>query len=482
MHFNSSIDSFAPLQISAIDETIKRGFLLDAYRNTVPTFYILGSELAIILGKNSDFLLFSPIQLIPYAVLFFVLMLKISNSYLLASILSITELTTGLTGTQRIFFWPHGIGSVLYFALLVLFLLIFFGKNKFAWQHHFMSIIIGISLVFTSYDAIFTYLLFLLSFIIYMVIFNNSSRLSRNNLDNRWRQSVKLFILLIIVELGLTEFVYNNFIHALKSPESFTMSVLDKFLLSYFSTNIQDNIIRDIYLHYPESITYYGYIKYGILLMFLIIFLINFVSSPGIKYKIESIFIISILSSMVAWAFIRLLIGHVEVGFFYYPAIFSIAWVYRNVISFKRWALVGAILLLALNPVYHFMVYNEDLSNRDIDKFDYLYTPLSWCREKTSGAEMRSDELTKNFNLMTHRTLEFQTLDVNDVAFLLNRRDYSPNSYFILNNNLKVLDIGNWIQIKPWWVTDHILKKNIKINKIFDSKTIFVYKRSGSFS
>lgn len=482
LHFNSSIDSFAPLQISAIDETIERGFLLDAYRNTVPTFYVLGSELAMILGKNSDFLLFSPIQLIPYAVLFFVLILKISNSFLLASLISITELTTGLTGTQRIFFWPHGVGTILYFSLLVLFLLMFFGKSKSAWQYQFMAIIIGISLVFTSYDVIFTYLLFLLSFILYIMIFNNTHYLSRDNLDFRWYQSIKLFILLIIVEMGLTEFVYNNFIHALKSPDSFTMSGLDKFLLSYFSTNIQDNIIRDLYLQYPDSVTYYGYVKYGILLVFLTIFLINFISSRRLKYKLESIFIISILSSMVIWAAIRLLIGHVEVGFFYYPAIFSIAWVYRNGRSFKRWALVGAVLLLALNPVYHFMVSTEDLSNKDVNQFNYLHMPLSWCRDKTSDSEMRSDELTKNFYHMAYRTQDFQTLDVNDVAFLLNRRENSPNNYFILNNNLKILDIGNWIQIKPWMVTDHLLNKNIKVNKILDSEKISIYTQSQPFS
>lgn len=139
LHFNSSIDAFAPLQISAIYETVDKGFLLDAYRNTVPAFYILGAELSIILGKSSSFLLFSPIQLIPYTVLFFVLILKISNSYFLASLIAITELTTGFTGTQRIFFWPHGIGSILYFALLILFLLMFSDQknlhgNIISWQ------------------------------------------------------------------------------------------------------------------------------------------------------------------------------------------------------------------------------------------------------------------------------------------------------------------------------------------------------------
>jgi len=477
LHFNSSIDAFAPLQVSAIDETIERGFLLDAYRNTVPTFHILGSQLALMLGKESKFLLFSPIQFIPYAVLFFVLMLKISNSHLLAGLISITELTTGFTGTQRIFFWPHGIGNILYFSLLILFLLMFSEKNKKLWQYHLMAVLIGISLVFTSYDVIFNYLLFLSSFIVYIIIFNNPKHLQRGNPDLRLHQSIKLLILLVIVELGLTEFVYNNFIYALKSPDSFTMSVLDKFLLSYFAVDVKNSIIKDIYLQYPQSITFYGYFKYGILLAFLIIFLIFFISSAQMRYRIEAIFIISIFSSMVIWAFVRLMIGHVEVGFFYYPAIFSMAWIFRNGGSFKKWAMFGIIILLAMNPIYHFLIYNEDLSNKDMDRFNYLALPLSWVREESSGNEIRSDELTKNFYLMSYRTRDFQTLEVNDVAFLLNRSNYNNNDYFVINKNLNTIDIVNWIQIAPWKYFDDLIDFNKKLSKVLNSEKVIVYQR-----
>lgn len=246
---------------------------------------------------------------------FFVLMLKISNSYFLASLVSIAELMTGFTGTQRIFFWPHGVGNILYFALLILFLLTFYNKDKSGWQYHLMTVLIGISLVFTSYDVIFTYLLFLSSYIVYTMLFNNPAYLNRYKPDYRQSQSIKLFTLLIIIEMGLTEFVYDNFIYALKSPESFTMSVLDKFLLAYFSTNIKDNIIRDMYIQYPGSINFYGYIKYFILLAFLVLFLISFIYNTNVRYKRETAFVISILSSMLIWAAIRLLIGHVEIGF-----------------------------------------------------------------------------------------------------------------------------------------------------------------------
>ena len=178
---------------------------------------------------------------------------------------------------------------------------------------------------------------------------------------------------------------------------------------------------------------------------------------------------------MVIWAVIRLMIGHVEIGFFYYPAVFSIAWMYSNGGSIKKWAIAGIIILLAMNPIYHILIYNEDLSNKDLDKFNYLSLPLSWCKEETNATQMRSDELTKNYYIMSYRTQNFQTLDENDVAFLIKRTEYSSNDYFIINNDLNALNVGNWIQIVPWKVNEHLLENNEKINKILNSEKVFIY-------
>jgi hypothetical protein len=253
------------------------------------------------------------------------------------------------------------------------------------------------------------------------------------------------------------------------------MSVLDKFLLAYFSTNIKDNIIRDMYIQYPGSINFYGYVKYCILLAFLVLFLICFIYNTNVRYKRETAFVMSILSSMLIWAAVRLLIGHVEIGFFYYPAIFSIAWLYGNGGSFKRWATIGVVILLILNPIYHILIYNSNLSNKDIDKFDYLNMPLSWCKDKTNGAQMRSDELTKNFYLLESWTYDFQTFDENDVAFLLDRREHNPNDLFVINRDLNILNIGSWVQIKPWRVSDGLLNGNKKIDKVLNTDKILIY-------
>jgi hypothetical protein len=120
------------------------------------------------------------------------------------------------------------------------------------------------------------------------------------------------------------------------------------------------------------------------------------------------------------------------------------------------------IILLILNPIYHILIYNSNLSNKDIDKFDYINMPLSWCKEETNGAQTKSDELTKNFYLLEYRSNNFQTFDENDVAFLLNRREHSPNDLFVINRDLNILNIGNWIQIKPWRISDDILNGNKK--------------------
>ena len=39
----------------------------------------------------------------------------------------------------------------------------------------------------------------------------------------------------------------------------------------------------------------------------------------------------------------------------------------------------------------------------------------------------------------------------------------------------KILNVGNWIQIVPWKVNEHLLENNEKINKILNSEKVFIY-------
>ena len=88
---------------------------------------------------------------------------------------------------------------------------------------------------------------------------------------------------------------------------------------------------------------------------------------------------------------------------------------------------------------------------------------------------MRSDELTKNFYLLESWTYDFQTFDENDVAFLLDRREHNPNDLFVINRDLNILNIGSWVQIKPWRVSDGLLNGNKKIDKVLNTDKILVY-------
>jgi len=78
---------------------------------------------------------------------------------------------------------------------------------------------------------------------------------------------------------------------------------------------------------------------------------------------------------------------------------------------------------------------------------------------------------------MSFRTQDFQTLDVNDVAFLLNRDDRNNNNYFIINKNLNIINIVNWMQIEPWRYFDDLLNSNDKLLKILNSEKIIIYNK-----
>ena len=69
--FNGSIDDFAPKHIMIINELSKNSFIpKENYNIQVPGFYVLGAILKQVLNISTDGLLFYPVQLIPYMIVF----------------------------------------------------------------------------------------------------------------------------------------------------------------------------------------------------------------------------------------------------------------------------------------------------------------------------------------------------------------------------------------------------------------------------
>ena len=92
----------------------------------------------------------------------------------------------------------------------------------------------------------------------------------------------------------------------------------------------------------------------------------------------------------------RMYIGGIVVTLFYIPGIFCIIWLYRFSHSFKKWSIFVVILLLFLVPLFNYVEYSNDLTNKDANWFKSTDYSASWYFKHKSSSMGVSDELTRN--------------------------------------------------------------------------------------
>ena len=120
--FNGIIDDFSPKHIIAIERISDSSYLdqSDLMTNQIPGFYVLGVVIKLIANISSIGLLTYPLQLLPLLTVFYVFTLKVSNSPLFSCAATFLCICSGTTGTGKIFFWPHGVGEIVYYTALFL--------------------------------------------------------------------------------------------------------------------------------------------------------------------------------------------------------------------------------------------------------------------------------------------------------------------------------------------------------------------------
>ena len=66
----------------------------------------------------------------------------------------------------------------------------------------------------------------------------------------------------------------------------------------------------------------------------------------------------------------------------------------------------------------------------------------------------------------------------NDVLFILNRSDSSETyNNFVINYDLNIINLNNWIVIKSWTFSKNVIENNPRLNKIYDLDNIAVFSK-----
>ncbi len=210
--FRGSIDDFAPKHLAIIYDMFKTGSFPDGSNlSGIPFFYVLGVEIISITGLSPEAIIFAPIQLLPYIASLFFLLYVISNNLILSSLAVFLDVISGVNGTLRIDFWPHGIGYILFFLIIAIIILL--SKPNAVKRSERLAIIfiLGISLIYSSYDPSAELFIFIpvLSIIVFLYNKNMFKIFVAEQIYPRFSKSLAaILLLLIVVELGLSHSLF----------------------------------------------------------------------------------------------------------------------------------------------------------------------------------------------------------------------------------------------------------------------------------
>lgn len=494
--YNGSIGDFSPKHISIIYETIQYCHLSEIAISNTPGFYIFGSEISLVTGISTKDLLFLPVQLIPFVIIFFYFIYRLSGNYILSGIITFIEMMSDLTGSLRIYFWPHGLGYILFYIVILTLLGLIKDIRMRRFEYYLIIILAGISLKFISYD-LFAWLLIYL--FISWIIFNILWLMRKNYLYLLFsKRALHLFAIFSVVEFGLSNFFYQTVIFTYKAAaNSVEISGMDKFLVAYISSSIVRDPIVDMYLVYPKIISILSAIKYSVLLISIVIFSLMMINKLIRNNHIElyDVIIISLIGAIASFAITRSYIGGIPVTALYLPGIMSTIWLYRFSPYFKKWTMLVILIILIIVPLYYGINYRYGMVNKDENKYDVIKFPSYWYyvnRDNTSQSRISSDELTKDLfqlyiserltnNLTYGHISETMTLmTTENVMFLTQKRNNSDisaySNYFAINYNLNSLSLDNWKIIKSWRFFKYVIEYNSKIDKIYDINSVAIYR------
>ncbi|MEN6519420.1 MAG: hypothetical protein ABFC38_14810 [Methanospirillum sp.] len=500
--FYQTLDDFVPKHIAMIMDVCANGKLIEGENDIIqiPGFYLLGAIITIISGLSPEKLVSFPIQVIPYAAILFCLIYRISDNSIVAGIITFIDLSSGVNGTAKLFFWPHGIGYILFFLITIL--VIDFIRNEFDKRVFLLIIVTGASLVFLSYNlAAWVFLLLAAISIISAQLYIINKFLKLDNVKfyfDLTKKALTASVAILFVEMGLSRFVYGVFIPTLQSSQDLEISALEKFSIAYTNPDLSGVVLSPIMVHYPISITIISAIKYGLLALVILGFCLFVGKKFYTDFKIDKInlVLISVIVMQGLYAIPRLLIGGIVVTALWLPGIFSLARLPRISEHLRIWSVLVILALLALTFVNYGIYSYEGSIDRVYYETDGYMESNNWFNEKTNAALFVSDELTKNFKILYDSKMAAQSnnLNTNYNEVAMNSRRMSPdeagvlaklqdgalndNSYYVLNNRLSRMSLENWIVIQSWQKSDNVVTANPNVYKIYDNSLLSVYRPS----
>lgn len=485
--FDGIVDFFAPKTIVQVEEVVKNSTLSTDNKITdqIPGFYAFGAIVKLTTNISSFGLLSYPIQMIPHLILFYTFIYRLSNSYFLASSIAVLQLSAGTTGTSKLFIWPHGMGSIIFYTVLLLFVsMMLNNKSDLKYEREskyiFLFILAGVSNIFMSYNLHAITIIFLFIFIILTYCIKENI-LHIKNLNKYYKRNIVLLsAILVITQLGLSNFIYQTFLPTLKTELEIT--TFEKLFISYFQKEplSDQSIISDLLITYTPTITMISLVKYITLLTAIAVYLCHLINKYRLSREISffDLLTFSLILTYLFYGIVRLNLGDLPINAIYMPGILCIVRLYTDNIQ-KFMSYIYLITLLVLTPAYTLSI-NDVAPNQNINYIDYIGQSSDWyfCHKDVNIAST-SDEFTRNFYQLyiqqnSNTLYIIPIIEIEQIASLL-QNTRIQKTYYIINYKSSAMSIQNWQIIKSWTYSKNKINNNDKINKIYNNEYLMIY-------
>jgi len=402
----------------------------------------LTSEGKYIYDQIPGFYAFITITLYPYfAIVLLATYILSDKNKMVSALLTLFYMSITTTGTLKIFLWPHGIGGLLFFMLVVTTYKVI-KSPKLKNSYLILCILATVSITFISYNFTYYCIVYLFSLSILQWIFKKPSEVFINTL-----------LILLGTLMGFSSFVYGHAKPLLELSNSlYILKTFERFLINFFDIgHVNLDPIQNYLMTYPQLLTHIFLTKYVLMIPILTISIFSIIYAETHK-KIESVkfnLVLSVCLAVTLFILTRLTIGHFSIPEIWYIFMVALPISYPLLKKRPKFLIkVSLIILIILN--FSAIIVSNASEVVQKDEYSYIVNAASWLYQKEPQNRIYTpDQLTYGWTYLPC-TLKFNNwnepkyLGIEDILNIYRGKKISSSGYIIINYRAKYNALSGW--------------------------------------
>lgn len=491
--FKGSVDPFAVKHMGPVYEILHSGHTTPFTEEQIPGYYTAVAVVSLVLGISPDNIPFEPLFVLTFISISFMALHTVSNSTWIGVLLTVPLVTAGIQGTGKLYLWPHGIGTMLTFTVMIVcYHLLLARSDK---RRFFPLMILVIATISVSYNSTLRGSLFL--FLLMTIHYIQHRYISTEKLTDLNLQKTILAVLFFggIVLFGLSRFVYEIFVPMIvrfSGDSGPVIPSVEKFTQLWFGGDKAVSALESLLISYPPSITYLNLARYLIIAAALAV--VGFSALDRWRHRDPltraHLVVFCYAGAIALFMLPRLALGDMPFAAIFLPGLFALGYLARAE-TFPTNVTIAAILIVALVTPLTFVEHKRhDITNHDESEFAYMSNVGKWYLEYGEEERLFSDELSRGFILVEglkqepeQRTYRGQNYRINaiphqEAAALVEQRRPEGGyeaQYYMFNYNLNRMSLQNWFIIGSWDNEKRTIEANNNMNNVYDGANIDIY-------